>query len=250
MAPVGRWQKGRDLNWYAKGDEEGKDGETAEEKRVRERKEEIRKIKEAEEDALARALGLPVADRNTTGANAVSVGEVNRMVKEAGVGDEDEKEDVGKGTGFGDFVGKVMNPEGGFGGPKEQERGGLVRKGRERERERDGKKDERRRSGSRERRHRRRHRSRSGDRRRHRSRSPDRHRQKPKRDDRERERTRSPQRRERNYRVRSPDRSKRHAERDDRRREFEHRPRRSRSPERRIEGSRRDRDQDYERHQY
>ncbi|EHL03758.1 putative Multiple myeloma tumor-associated protein 2 [Glarea lozoyensis 74030] len=111
MAPVGRWQKGRDLNWYAKGDEEGKDGETADEKRIRERKEEIRRIKEAEEDAMSKALGLPVADRGVTGANAVSVGEVNRMVKEAGVGDEDEKEDVGKATGFGDFVGKVMNPE-------------------------------------------------------------------------------------------------------------------------------------------
>ncbi|EPE29847.1 hypothetical protein GLAREA_01007 [Glarea lozoyensis ATCC 20868] len=202
MAPVGRWQKGRDLNWYAKGDEEGKDGETADEKRIRERKEEIRRIKEAEEDAMSKALGLPVADRGVTGANAVSVGEVNRMVKEAGVGDEDEKEDVGKATGFGDFVGKVMNPEGGFGEPKEAERGGLVRKGRERQR--DGKKDERRRSGSRERRHRRRHRSRSGERHRRRSRSPDRYRDKPKREDRARERSRSPRRREPGYRARSP----------------------------------------------
>ncbi|KAF4634095.1 hypothetical protein G7Y89_g4011 [Cudoniella acicularis] len=106
MAPVGRWQKGRDLNWYAKADDtKGKDGETAEEKKARERREEIKMIKEAEEDALSRALGLPVADRGTgTGANGISVGEVNRMVKEAGVGDEDEVDDVGKGKGFGDFV--------------------------------------------------------------------------------------------------------------------------------------------------
>ncbi|POR36742.1 Multiple myeloma tumor-associated protein 2 [Tolypocladium paradoxum] len=71
-APVGRWQKGKDLNWYAKADSTTVDtGETEEERRERERKEEIRKVKEAEEDAIARALGLPPPQRSTTGANAV-----------------------------------------------------------------------------------------------------------------------------------------------------------------------------------
>ncbi|RWA08767.1 hypothetical protein EKO27_g6348 [Xylaria grammica] len=74
-APVGRWQKGRDLTWYAKADAaDSSSNETPEEKAARERKEELRMIKEAEEDALARALGLPVAPRNVTGANAVDVG--------------------------------------------------------------------------------------------------------------------------------------------------------------------------------
>ncbi|KAI8951421.1 hypothetical protein F4801DRAFT_544650 [Xylaria longipes] len=72
-APVGRWQKGRDLSWYARADATDFPNETTEEKAARERKEELKAIKEAEEDALARALGLPVAPRNATGANAVDV---------------------------------------------------------------------------------------------------------------------------------------------------------------------------------
>ncbi|KAM7184198.1 Kinase phosphorylation domain containing protein [Rhypophila sp. PSN 637] len=73
-APVGRWAKGRDLHWYAKADSTpAAPGETDQEKAARERREELRKIKEAEEDAISRALGLPVAPRNVTGANAVEV---------------------------------------------------------------------------------------------------------------------------------------------------------------------------------
>ncbi|RYP07687.1 hypothetical protein DL765_009052 [Monosporascus sp. GIB2] len=75
-APVGRWAKGKDLTWYAKADENaGSSTETAEEKAARERQEEIRKIKEMEEEALARALGLPVAPKKATGANSVDVGQ-------------------------------------------------------------------------------------------------------------------------------------------------------------------------------
>ena len=75
MAPVGRWQKGKDLSWYAKADGSGAPtDETDEERAARERREEIKRIKEAEEDALAKALGLPPPVRTQTGANSVEVG--------------------------------------------------------------------------------------------------------------------------------------------------------------------------------
>ncbi|KAF7728153.1 hypothetical protein EC973_006547 [Apophysomyces ossiformis] len=51
MAPVGRWQKGKDLTWYAK-DKAGESSRKAAER------EELRRIKEAEADAMAVALGV------------------------------------------------------------------------------------------------------------------------------------------------------------------------------------------------
>lgn len=223
MAPVGRWQKGRDLSWYAKGDDEkGENGETAGEKRIRERKEEISRIKEAEEDALATALGLPVKDRSVTGVNAISLGEVNRMVKEAGVGGEEGDELANGGKGFGDFVGKVEVGETVETGALEP---GLTGKSGDKGRRR---RDDR--SRSRERRHRKhRHRSRSGERRRHRSRSGDRHRHRRRHD--ERDRIRSVERQERRYRSRSPERHRRRPEGEERRLHSDYKPRRSRSPD-------------------
>ncbi|MCJ1458062.1 hypothetical protein MMC28_008432 [Mycoblastus sanguinarius] len=103
MAPVGRWQKNKDLSWYAKSDT-SPDALAAAEAR----KEEIRRIKEAEQDALSEALGYgPIPKRNP---NEVAIGqrEVEKAIKETADGDE---EDGAKGVGFGGFTGVGVGKE-------------------------------------------------------------------------------------------------------------------------------------------
>lgn len=92
MAPTGRWAKGKDLGWYAKGD----DASAASEAEAR--KEEIRRVKEAEQDAMARALGLPVPDRsNPNNQELGSRKEVEKVLK-----DSNQEDQPGSGgIGFG-----------------------------------------------------------------------------------------------------------------------------------------------------
>ncbi|KAI7857770.1 kinase phosphorylation domain-containing protein, partial [Circinella umbellata] len=48
MAPVGRWQQGKDLTWYAK--------DKKDDAKARAQREELARIKEAEADAMTVAL--------------------------------------------------------------------------------------------------------------------------------------------------------------------------------------------------
>ncbi|KIW27485.1 uncharacterized protein PV07_07218 [Cladophialophora immunda] len=227
MAPVGRWQKGRDLTWYAKADADSQGDEDAAAKAARERKEEIQRVKQAEEDALARALGLPVPQRNNPHMDELGTRrEVDNVLKEAAVGEDAASS---RGVGYGRMAGGSAMNEGKTSATERLE-GTVSNQDKELQY---ALKEYRRRHGER------RHRSRSRSSHRHRDSRHRRH-----RDDRHRHRerqSRSP-RRNKSDRVRSKSASP-PRERDHHRRERSRSTSRSR---RRPEGHRGDRDRRYE----
>ncbi|KAI8073071.1 kinase phosphorylation protein-domain-containing protein [Gongronella butleri] len=87
MAPVGRWQQGKDLTWYAK--------KQKSDEMEAERRSEIARLKDAEADAMAVALGM--RKKKTIDSN-VTKDEIKNVLK--GTGD-DSSDDEEKGLGFG-----------------------------------------------------------------------------------------------------------------------------------------------------
>jgi hypothetical protein len=99
MAPVGRWQKGKDLTWYAKADP------TSAQQQREARAAEIRKIKEAEEEALAEALGFKV-ERKERG-EGVTKEEVEAALRDEDGGGMDTVQGLGYGR-YGNFEAETV----------------------------------------------------------------------------------------------------------------------------------------------
>lgn len=94
MAPTGRWQKGKDVNWYNKSsDATPADQEAAHQRRL----EEIAAVKQQEQDAMASVLGFqPISNPlhkpngSSTGANRTTSGPMRKW-GEAGESEKDEE---------------------------------------------------------------------------------------------------------------------------------------------------------------
>lgn len=104
MAPTGRWAKGRDLTWYAKGDKDATDAE------ANARKEEIKRVKEAENDAMLRALGLPVPDRSNPNNEALgSRSDLDKALQDSSASEQQTAGGIGYGKGVDPSTGAAPN---------------------------------------------------------------------------------------------------------------------------------------------